>query len=62
MTTSTTTTSMATTPVVCNTSNILWELWQHARGNLTTDELKWFTGATEHACGQHSECAWNLAN
>ena len=37
---------------VCDTSNVLWQLWERAADSLSTSELEYFARATEHA---HSE-------
>lgn len=30
-------------------SNVMFELWERASGNMSKDELEWFAGAVEHA-------------
>lgn len=34
---------------MCDTSNVLWELWKRASDSLSKPELEWFAKATEHA-------------
>ncbi len=34
---------------VCDTSNVLWQLWERAEPNLNNSELEWFAKATEQA-------------
>lgn len=34
---------------ICNSSNIMLNLWERTRDALTEKELEWFAGATEHA-------------
>lgn len=34
---------------VCNSHNIMFELWERVSHTLTDKELEWFSGATEHA-------------
>jgi hypothetical protein len=38
-----------TIDAVCDTSNVLWELWKRASDNLSEQELEWFAKATEQA-------------
>lgn len=34
---------------VCDTSNVIWELWKRTSDRLSEQELEWFAKATEHA-------------
>lgn len=34
---------------MCDTSNVLWELWKRAEPTLNNRELEYFSGATENA-------------
>lgn len=41
--------SESTINAVCDTSNMLHELWERASPSLSDSELEWFAGASEHA-------------
>ncbi|PSJ18333.1 hypothetical protein [Nitrosomonas supralitoralis] len=34
---------------VCDTNNILMELWKRVAPSLTKEELQWFSGASDYA-------------
>ena len=34
---------------VCDTSNVLWQLWERTADSLNTSELEYFAKSTEHA-------------
>jgi hypothetical protein len=34
---------------ICDTSNVLWQLWERTADSLNTSELEYFAKATEHA-------------
>ena len=38
-----------TIDAICDTSNVLWELWKRTSDNLSEQELEWFAKATEQA-------------
>ena len=41
-----------TIDAICDTSNVLWQLWERTADSLSTSELEYFARATEHAHGE----------